>query len=130
MSLYNFVPCIPITIILLIILLKNDKSTIKYRNTWSIAFFLTAIIGTIFWGIIVFASLHHESHRSYNYLSIKTFIAGLFAVFIALPSYPALILLGLFPPKKYSSEKQRNIRMTIPATAVLLSLVLLFIYLD
>ncbi len=121
---------LPIVVPVTLLLKTIDKSSKKYRFCWWGLVSVTAMIclGTGF--LFVGLSYYFPGENPLG-PGGDVFLRVLFSFLVVstiAPSYPALFILGLYPPKSYSPKKQQMIRILVRTSAtVLIAIVLILI---
>jgi len=112
---------------LLLQLFFFDRSSKGYQFCWQWLVRILSLVSVSTFLYVMWMPYYSQvSHRTTNpggpsgdmFLSMRFL---LFLTSVAIPSFPSLFLLGLFPPKSYSQEKQWKIRKILPIGAMILA---------
>ncbi len=111
-------PSLVVFVPLMLLFFFFDKTGNRYRICWQwFAALLASVSLSAFVYFICEPVSPARSHGGPDFLLLLLFLS---LISVAIPSFPALFFLGLFPPKLYCREKQRKIRKIIPIGVAIL----------
>ena len=124
--------CSLLVLVPVIMLLSMDKSSRRYTVCWwsaTIAFASVCFVTFAYVMIVPYYSQTTHSPRNPGGPSGNIFVAILLLVFfgtVVVPSFPALLLLGFFPPK--SHNRRHLLTIAIALYTIILAALILFKY--
>jgi len=115
---------------LLVLLILFDRECKEYRDFWWGLVAVTATVSLMAFIYVMWESYYSQIPRKRSLGGVIVLFQSFFLLFffatVVVPSYPALFLLGLFPPKSYNFKKRLKLAaVLVLGSAILVSLILL-----
>ncbi len=115
---YGFAPYLVVLFPLMLLFFFFDRAGNRYRICWQ--WFIAALAGVSLSYFVYFMCEPVPHPRSLSRPTHLQFLFFLSQISVVILSFPVLFLLGFFPPKLYSREKQRKINKILPIGVVIL----------